>query len=57
MKETIGRCGDCGGAVTREVGPLLIVGEWPRPRCEQCGAVPHDPIKDRVLPMRRVAIR
>lgn len=49
--ETIGRCGKCGGAVKRETGPLLIVGEWPRPRCMQCGAVPYDHDKDRVLRM------
>jgi hypothetical protein len=51
MKETIGKCGNCGGSVKREAGPLWISGEWPRPQCEQCGAVPYDFDKDRVLPM------
>lgn len=50
MDTQVGTCGNCGGRVMGVKGPLLLVGDPPPPRCEQCGATAKTP-RDNVLPM------
>jgi hypothetical protein len=58
MKFTIGTCGICGGAVTRENGTWLGT-EPPPARCESCGATPkakHGPVIEMERPAGRMCV-
>ena len=55
MKKTIGRCGNCGGAVT---APTVFLSTIPPvPTCEKCGATakPQGPVIEMNPPRRGTA--